>query len=58
MTEASHEKEGGAPRMVTLPIPRQQFMKSLLWHIGDAGEYVGKPGARVNAVQLGGLDQA
>jgi len=33
-------------------------MKSLLWHIGDAGEYVSKPGARVNAVQLGGLDQA
>ena len=33
-------------------------MKSLLRHIGDAGEYVGKPSARVNAVQLGGLDQA
>ncbi len=33
-------------------------MKSLLWHIGDAGQYVGQPGARINAVQLCGLDQA
>ncbi len=33
-------------------------MKSLLRHIGDTGEYVSKPGARINAVQLGGLDQA
>ena len=33
-------------------------MKSLLRHIGDACEYVSKPGARINAVQLCGLDQA
>jgi hypothetical protein len=33
-------------------------MKSLLWHIGDARQHVGKLGARVNAVQLCGLDQA
>jgi hypothetical protein len=33
-------------------------MKSLLWHISDAGQDVSKPGARINAVQLGGLDQA
>ena len=33
-------------------------MKSLLWHISDAGQDVRKPGTRVNAVQLGGLDQA
>jgi hypothetical protein len=32
-------------------------MKSLLRQIGDAGQHVGKPGARINAVQLGGLDQ-
>jgi hypothetical protein len=33
-------------------------MKSLLWHISDTGGHVGEPGARVNAVQLCGLDQA
>ena len=33
-------------------------MKSLLWHISDAGQNVSKPGARVNTVQLCGLDQA
>ena len=33
-------------------------MKSLLWHIGDACEYGSKPGARINAVQLCGLDHA
>ena len=33
-------------------------MKSLLWHIGDTGQDVNKPGARINAVQLCGLDQA
>ena len=33
-------------------------MKSLLRHIGDTGQDVSKPGARVNAVQLCGLDQA
>jgi hypothetical protein len=33
-------------------------MKSLLRHISDAGEYVSKPGARINAVHLCGLDQA
>ncbi len=33
-------------------------MKSLLWHISDVGEYVSEPSARVNAVQLDGLDQA
>ena len=33
-------------------------MKSLLWHIGDTGQDVGQPGARINAVQLCGLDQA
>ena len=32
-------------------------MKSLLWHIGDTGQDVGQPGARINAVQLGSLDQ-
>ncbi len=33
-------------------------MKSLLWHIGDTGQDVRKPGARIDAVQLCGLDQA
>ena len=33
-------------------------MKSLLRHIGDAGQDVRKPGARINAVQLSGLDEA
>ncbi len=33
-------------------------MKSLLRHIGYAGQDVGEPGARINAVQLCGLDQA
>ena len=33
-------------------------MKSLLRHIGDTGQDVSKPGARINAVQLGSLDQA
>jgi hypothetical protein len=33
-------------------------MKSLLRHIGDTGQDVSKPGARINAVQLCGLDQA
>jgi hypothetical protein len=33
-------------------------MKSLLRHIGDTGQDVGQPGARINAVQLCGLDQA
>ncbi len=31
-------------------------MKSRLWHIGDTGQHVRKPGARIKAVQLGGLD--
>lgn len=31
-------------------------MKFLLRHIGDTGEYVGNPGARVNAIELCGLD--
>jgi len=33
-------------------------MKSLLRHIGDTGQDVSKLGARINAVQLCGLDQA
>lgn len=33
-------------------------MKSLLWHVSDTGEYIGKPGARVNAIEFCGLDQA
>ena len=33
-------------------------MKSLLRHIGDTGQDVSKPGARINAVQLGSLDEA
>ena len=33
-------------------------MKSLLWRIGDTGQDVSKPGARINVVQLGSLDQA
>ena len=33
-------------------------MKSLLRHISDAGQDVGQPGARINAVPLSGLDQA
>jgi len=33
-------------------------MKSLLRQKGDTGQHVSKPGARINAVQLCGLDQA
>ncbi len=32
-------------------------MKSLMWHISDAGQDLSKPGARVNAVGLSGMDQ-
>jgi hypothetical protein len=33
-------------------------MGSLLQHLGDTGQDISKPGARINAVELCGLDQA
>ena len=38
--------------------PRQQLFQARDLVIGDTGEDVGEPGLRVDAVELGGLDQA
>src|SRR5581483_5578465 len=40
-----------------LPIPGQQFGYAAHRVIGDAGEHVGEPCARVDVVELGGLDE-
>jgi hypothetical protein len=39
------------------PFPRQEFVDAIDRMIGDAGENVGEPGLRVDAVELGGLDE-
>lgn len=35
------------------PLPWQQFRKSALRDVGDAGENVGQPGLRIDVVELG-----
>jgi hypothetical protein len=40
------------------PIPWQQFLKSTLREVGNAGEYVGEPSMRVDVVELCGHDQS
>src|ERR1700748_3790571 len=39
------------------PIPWQQFMKPSLREVGDPGEHIGKPGLRVDVVELSRHDQ-
>jgi len=39
------------------PIPGQQLVEFRGGMIGDAAEHVGEPSLRIDAVQLGGLDQ-
>jgi hypothetical protein len=46
---------GGADRLG--PLPRQQFVNTAGRVAGEAGENVGEPGAGVDAVELGALDQ-
>jgi hypothetical protein len=39
------------------PVPRQQLVEPVDGVIVDAGEHVGEPGLRIDAVEVGGLDQ-
>ena len=46
---------------VTLPLQRSvkaEFVDTVNLVIGDAGEDVGEPGLRIDAIELGRLDQA
>jgi hypothetical protein len=47
----------GARSLDGLPVPRKQLGDVPCRMIGDAGEDVGEVVLRVNAVELGGLDQ-
>src|SRR5690606_25630532 len=50
--------DGGCEAFSLLPpVPWQEFGESGLRHVGDACEDVGKPGLRVDIVELGGIDQ-
>ena len=40
-----------------IPVPGQQFGDAVDRVVGDAGEHVAQPGLRIEAVELGGLDQ-
>ena len=39
------------------PVPWQQLVQARGGVVGDAGQDVGEPGARVDAVELGGDDE-
>jgi hypothetical protein len=38
-------------------MPREKLTNPPDWMIWESGEHVGEPGARVDVVELGGLDQ-
>lgn len=39
-------------------MPREEFVKAVLWDVGDPGEDVGEPGERINIVEPGRAEQA
>jgi hypothetical protein len=43
-------------RLGRCPVPREEVVEAPGWVIGQAGEDVGEPGLRIDAVQLRGLD--
>ncbi len=44
-------------RSILSVTPRHEFIKTSDLVIGDAGQRLGEPGLRINAVQLSGFDQ-
>jgi hypothetical protein len=40
------------------PVPWHHFVKPALREAGNAGEHVGKPGLRIDIVELDGYDQS
>src|ERR1700756_5780320 len=47
----------GGERSEGLPVPGQEFGDAASWVVGDAGEPIGEIVLRVEAVELGALDQ-
>lgn len=43
--------------IIGLIVRRKQLVDSVAGMIGDAGEHLGEPGLRVEAVEFGGLDE-
>src|SRR6266478_3008614 len=53
---AAKARSGRVPARST-PLPRQQLGEAPHRMIGKVGEDIGEPGLRVDAAELGGLDQ-
>jgi len=56
-TASKVRKESGcrSGEALRFPIPRQQFVDPSDRMVGQLGEHVGEPGARIDVVELGGL---
>lgn len=39
-------------------MPREEFVKAVLWDVGDPGEDVGEPGERIDVVEPSRAEQA
>ena len=58
---ASGENRGSGGFALVLgsaPVPRKQFMETVLGNVGDARESVGEPGLRIDVVELRCADEA
>lgn len=43
----------GGLLLSSFPMPREEFVKAVLWDVGDPGEDVGEPGERIKVVEPG-----
>ena len=48
----------GGLLLSSFPMPREEFVKAVLWDVGDPGEDVGEPGERINVVEPSRAEQA
>jgi hypothetical protein len=48
----------GGLLLSSFPMPREEFMKAVLWDVGDPCEDVGEPGERIDVVEPSRAEQA